>query len=441
MAVDFSKLKSIGVTHKKVFSFLGFVSLMLGAALRYPVYWKVPNFYAEDGTVFFKSVDTSGLLSTFEPFNGYPIVGIRLLANLSYYLALYPKFGNLELVAVWTAILSYAFWALLSAFTYVTLKQYADVSIGILGALMVLCTPLNGWNYAILGTIGNLKFAFCYLAFLLMLLRLKTEIWTNTSKFLYLVCVLTNPIAIIFLPFFILTERLYGFKVKGQDFVFAILIGIASIAVFFSARRYPLPTNYKSGDWNFSSLLEVVLGRTFIFPFVADAYQKLSSLTVFLFCVIVSILILSFKNPHKFTILLSFFFSMLVTMILVITRGGISSFYSDFRDPGPAMFFYPQNMMVTTSTLMFLGGTKIFLKLSHNVRYLLCGVLFFVFIVLNIKGIGFNGMGVNGELQTSQGSIKENVTKICQQEGLEQINIPIMPGPPWYLTVSSSKVC
>lgn len=441
MAAYFSIAKNIGATHKKFFSFLGFITLAFGAALRYPIYWKVPNFYAEDGTVFFRSVDKSGLLSTFEPFNGYPIVGIRILANFSYYLALYPKFGNLELVAVWTAILSYTFWALLSAFTYVTLKRYVSTSIGSLGALMVLCTPLNGWNYAILGTIGNLKFAFSYLAFLLMLSRFKSDTWTITNKFLYLVCVLTNPIAIIFLPFFTLTGSWYGFKVKSQDFVFSFLIGAISVVVFFSARRYPLPTSYRSGEWDLASIIEVLFGRTLIFPFIADSYQKLSSLPVLLFCLIITLLVLRLKNPNRLTILLGLFFAIFVSIILVVTRGGISSFYFDFRDPGPAMFFYSQNMMVITSALIFLGGTNVFTNLSTNLKKLLCFLIFSAFIVLNVKGIGFNGIGVNGDWQTGQGNIKNNLSKLCREMVSEEINIPIMPGEPWYLTVPRSKVC
>jgi hypothetical protein len=51
---------------------------------------------------------------------------------------------------------------------------------------------------------------------------------------------------------------------------------------------------------------------------------------------------------------------------LIGTRGGFSSFFSQFKDPGPAMFFYAQNMIVITSTLIFLGGIKNVVIVIHH---------------------------------------------------------------------------
>jgi len=427
--------------YRKTLWFFSFALLTVVTVFRYPVYWRIPNFYAEDGTVFFKSVNNNGLQSIFETFNGYPIIGLRFLTSLSYYFALYPKFGNLELVAVWMSIISYGFWAFLSIFTFSVLKHYVDFRLGILGAVLVLCAPLNGWQYAILGTLGNLKFSFSYIAFLLLLSRLKTQSWTNSNKFFYVVCILTNPIAIIFLPGFLISMKWNPMRVTKIDFFFAGTVLLVFARIYSSAQNFPLPASYKSGTWGLANLFEVILGRTVYFPFAADQYQNFSIVFMIFTSLFVYIIFLKYPNANKYSVAVGVTTAILITTIFIVTRGGFSTFYDQFKDPGPAMFFYPQNMVILTSTIIFLGGTPFYSHINSSARISFCILILLVFLSLNAKGIGFNNTGVNGDWQTNQGSVKDNQAISCLNLEMDEVSIPILPGTPWSVTVPRSQVC
>jgi hypothetical protein len=77
--------------------FLIFIAI---AVVRNPVYLQFPNFYAEDGVVFFKDSYSHGFLSIFQTFNGYPLLGIRIISLLGTSLSLFPFLHNLVLVAI-----------------------------------------------------------------------------------------------------------------------------------------------------------------------------------------------------------------------------------------------------------------------------------------------------------------------------------------------------
>lgn len=411
------------------------------AVIRYPIYLSVPNFYAEDGTVFFQSSMDKGLFGILDPFNGYPILGIRLMSLIAYYLSFYPLIGNIQAVAIANAIVSMMFWSMLAVCTLFVLRRYVDRYLGILGSILIVLLPLNGWNYAILGTLGNMKFGFVYLSFLLWLSRCNSGKWTTANKLGYLICFLTNPISVIFLPFFLLTNKANVFAVKMKDFIYSVTILILAFVIIFSAQNHDLPKDYTSGKWSFSQMAEVLVLRTLFFQFSSGIYQFFNVSLVLIVLTLLAVAIIKLKSGHGNIAILGFFFSTVISIIILVTRGGLSSFYEDFKDPGPAQFFYPQNMIAMTSTVILFGGSNLYRNLNFNTRKLLVASVLLTHLIFNFEGIGFLGKGVNGTWQAEQGSIRDNLKQLCVSHPSGIIDVPIMPGNPWVISIPREDVC
>lgn len=435
------KTKDIGIYTSKFRYLVILAGLSILTCLRYPVYLTTPNFYAEDGTEFFQNANENGLLGVLHTFNGYPIVGMRLMANVAYYFSLFPITKNLQVTAISFALVSYFFWSLLSFCTWLVLRKYVSNSLSILGSSLVLLTPLNGWNYAILGTIGNVKFGFLYIAFLLLLNRWKESKWTNFSKLVYVLCFLTNPISIILLPGFVYSFDKKHFTITKFERYFVGILTITTLIIIYYAEKYPLPSNYSEGEWDFSKLIEVTMGRTLFFPFSSSLYQSYSELLFLLISLTIASILYVFPNKNLRYFIFGVITSTTVSLITVYSRGGISVFYNDYLDPGPAQFFYAQNMMVVTSLIILIGGWKPLKKIIPGHLVALYVFLALLFLVFNIRGIGFNGLGENGKWQTEKGSINQNLLQLCDKRTPAVVDIPIMPGDPWVLSMPRRDVC
>jgi hypothetical protein len=343
-------------------------------------------------------------------------------------------------VAIFTALISYLFWASLSMFTFFVLKNFVDRPLQYLGALLILLTPLSGWNYAILGTIGNLKFGFLYIAFLLMIKRITEYEWTRINKIIYICCIFTNPMAIIFLPGF-LYSRESQFTKKRMDLIIAFALVLVTIIIVRTAARYPLPDEYASGAWTSTQFLEVIIGRTVFFALAADFYQNLSTFIVGLLFLIVFATSLSRNNRNRFYGIVAIGTAITASLILMFTRGGLNLFYNGYKDPGPAQFFYPQNMIIIFAFIILLGGSNFYSKKQLRWKFVSSSFLLLLYLLFNMQGIGFNGIGVNGAWQTEKGSINQNLQKLCNSRESKEINIPIMPGEPWVMSMPRNEVC
>jgi hypothetical protein len=418
-----------------------FLIFLAIAVLRNPVYLLFPNFYAEDGTVFFKDSYSHGFLSLFETFNGYPILGIRLISLLGTSISLFPFFHNLVLVAIMFSLLSYIFWALLAFLTVRELRHFVETSWAYLGGFLVLLMPLSGWNYAILGTLGNLKFGFLYLAFLLMVERLHKNNWTKSNKFIFVICVLTNPTSAIFLPFFYLSRKKLVISKSAMDYLFGSLTIIVVVLIYVNSRKYILPKEYVSGNWTFWNFLKVVTGQTFIFPLNSSLYSK-NSLLIGLLALLVTLVAFSKLSPiSRLFIISSFLCAMFLSSFILFNRQGLILFYSSPTNPGPAQFFYPQNMIVIFCFVIIAESIMSSIGRSF-VLYKMAPVFFFcLYIWGNYPGIGFGGLGPNAAWQKSFSSIEKNTDKACKGAIENLVNIEIIPGVPWKLTLPENVIC
>lgn len=434
------RIKSWGVRLNAT-NFLIFLIFVAIVILRNPVYLQFPNFYAEDGVVFFKDSYSKGFLSLFETFNGYPLVGIRIISLLGTSLSLFPFLHNLLLVAILFSLLSYIFWALLAFLTVRELRNFVDRFWAYLGGFLVLLIPLSGWNYAILGTIGNLKFGFLYLAFLLMVERLHRNDWTKSNKSLLMICVLTNPMSAIFLPFFYFSKQKPLISKSATDYMFGIFTIIVGMVIYVNSRTYILPKEYVSGYWSFWDFTKVVTGRTFIFPLTSSLYSENFLIITVLTLLVTVVALNNLSSPNRIFIITSLLCAVFVSSFILFSRQGLIVFYSPATNPGPAQFFYPQNMIVMFCFVII--AESIARRFYRGlVPYKIAPVILFsLYIWGNYQGIGFGGVGPNAAWQKSFNSIDKNTAEACKGEIKNLVEIEILPGMPWKLTLPKSVVC
>ena len=418
--------------------FLIFVAI---AFVRNPVYLLFPNFYAEDGVVFFKDSYSLGFLSLFETFNGYPILGIRMISLLGTSISLFPFFHNLVSVAVMFSLLSYIFWALLAYLTVRELRNFVEIFWAYLGGFLVLLMPLSGWNYAILGALGNLKFGFLYLAFLLMVQRIHRKNWTRLNKSIFITCVLTNPTSAIFLPFFYFSKQKPSISKSVFDYLFGSFTIVLEILIYSNARKYVLPEEYVSGAWSFWDFTQVVIGRTFIFPISSSLYSEKYLYILILSFLLTLIALIKLSPLIRLFIFSSFFCAVSISIFVLFSRQGLIVFYSPPTNAGPPQFFYAQNMIIVFC----------FVILANSIARICCkGLIFekitpvlvlFLFIWGNYVGIGFGGIGPSADWQKSFGSIGQNINEACKVSSGNLVEIEIIPGIPWKLSVPDRIVC
>ena len=150
-----------------IFSLIGaFIFFM-----RFPNNFYEPNFYAEDGSIFLLNIERYGFMGALlTTFNGYYVFGMYLLEGIGYVINLLT-FGHFIDLARSFAITSYLFLGAVCALPILLFKNKWGFLTTFLVFILSVFIPMPGYDYAIIGTIGNLKFIFVYLAFLLMIYR------------------------------------------------------------------------------------------------------------------------------------------------------------------------------------------------------------------------------------------------------------------------------
>jgi hypothetical protein len=414
-----------------IFILLSFLSVTV---LRYPAYLKYPNFYAEDGTVFFRDVVAHPIKSLLLGFNGYPIVGLRIISICALFLSFFLFFHNLTSFVIILSILSYLLWASLGYYTFIVLSKLVNSRFAFLGSLLVVLIPLNGWNYAILGTLGNLKFAFIYFGFLSVVNKLADQKWNLTSFLIFLISVLTNPLVLIFLPLTLLASLDLKLSRNRIDYFLLAPFLIIMIAIFRSVKQTSMPLDYSQGEFTPSQFLEIIVSRTLAFPISSNYYLSLGNLNLIIVSILVSV-ILFYKYYLSLIILL---LCSTISFVIISARHNLIPFFSGYKDSGPAQFFYAQNMIVIFILILFLGK-----KLSHldKNKSMIAVLILTLFLASNFRGIGFGFATENYKWHTTFGNIGDNLGKACKISRNTQIKITIMPGFPWTLPLAKEIHC
>ena len=428
--------------------------------IRYPNAFFQANFYAEDGDVFLQNILNNGFGSALvTPFNGYFISGLYLLTGITLFInnLLFSGFENIAQVS---ALVSYLFNAFVICLP--VLLFYRKIKPAYLVLLVILSSfvPLSNWDYAILGTIGNLKFLFFYLTFLLVLARgwlsLKPR-WIFLIDLGILISAYTVPSAYALVPFLYLRylrdlwQKKTSLKklLKNPAFLSSLILGIFlfSQLVFVYLNGLPELPGYLDDPYEFKKTIEIFIGRSYLYSLFFPFWDKLSDpIVIFAFLILILLTIFYTPRKHKLVYLFSFFAIFAGTFIFVWGRPGVSILFGEYKSgaSGAAQFFYPQNLIFYFLIILLLQDLldkKIQRRLTRTMIILLIAFLL-------CSAIPFSGsFGKINFMSQDVGTFEQNLKKACQKAASnnmsedELITIPIYPNEKSKMEVPTAVIC
>ena len=460
MAVDpRSRIEQIYREHRTIITAVIFLLvIILGTIIfyhRFPDNFKFPNFFAEDGDHFTINIMQKGFFGgLLTPFNGYFIFGIYILTGLGFVLNHILYAGQFVDLPASYAIVSYAFLATCCALPIVFLKDYLRLPYRLAITLMMILIPMPSFDYATIGTIGNLKFAFVFISILMVLYRIKLDRNSRIIPWLDLMIVIslfTTAGTYIVIPFMLLSDGLHPKNLRSLSqwkalvkkkslslwsFVAVVLLGLVQVA-YVGINGVPYLPNYLNQPYQFSKTIEVFIARCYLYPFVAGGYHHLhNSIVLILFILALYVIIKYGKREHRwvYAFLLISIFS--TTLIFIANRTGVTSYYNHYLTTGFDNFFYTQNFIAILVAGFLLSDLSSRLKWFRNFRL---GIVVVVLVVL-------------GELYASTTHapstfmayeitpLKEQVSQLCA-DGKSPIKFSVYPFTFLQMTESRATAC
>lgn len=416
---------------------------------RYPFNFTVPNFYAEDGKDYIVNIYNNGFLeSIFTFFNGYLIVGQYLVGYVAIIInnILGSGFATLPKAI---AISSYATLSVACTLPWLLFRKRLGNIVSLMAVVILFFTPFAGWDYAIIGTIGNLKFVFMYIAVMFVVFRNDKKLCPEKSLAIYLtdivlmICVFTNILTIAVVPFALLryTDFLKGRSIKNiaknapisLKVLLAMLGTIAIYILIIQIKGIPKIEGYLDGPMSKLGLVNSIF-RSSWFGILYPVYHQLNYIIVFgLLAVMPLSLVVKKHRPVMLVLLVGIFGS---AVGFVANRPGVTELTRGFvGDGGPAQFFYAGTMIFIFGLMYMLSGYVS--KLSKLGKYIF--VYFFVIYIVFAAPYSNNSRASQSEAFGIP-NIYASIVEACKTDK-EVADIGIYPTKEWVLTIKKDIAC
>ncbi len=444
--------------HWEVVAAIGLVVLTsLIFAFRYQAALSMPNFYAEDGTVFLVNIIDHNIVgATLTAFNGYLVVGQYLVMDAAYatYSILDLPFTKLPLLI---AISSCLFLGLTVSLPFILFRQELGWVVAIVTSVLLAFTPMPGSDYAIIGTIGNLKFAFLFWATLLIIYRNihhKNTMKTVIVDCLLLLCVLTNGPVVVLLPFilwpyrkeiigFVKNKRLELSFLKRTDVISAVIL--ASISALYLLIVYlkgiPVLQDYLNGPYNAAATDNIIYRATiysWLYP-LSQFHEFIRSLPRSVIGLVVVGLLAVFlgwvyiiNKRGKLVFSFGLFAIAISTIAFVATRPGIGNYMLEYVK-FPDQFFYTQSLIFVFITMWVIAP-----YIKSRGRQIALVITAVIFLCMSAQW--GSSWGENVAVYQQRGNIYDNTYNACHNNK-EQVTIPVYPTEIWNVTVDRDQAC
>jgi hypothetical protein len=402
---------------------------------RFPNNFLEPNFYAEDGSTFLTNILNRGFFeSIFITFNGYFIFGLYLIEGLGIIVNFIFFHGLLDLAKSF-AIASYIFYGAICASPFLLLKTKFGFWSILFVFLLTAFVPLPGSDYAIIGTIGNAKFAFVYLAFVLLVYRhyAVESKWKKiiAIDLLLALCAYTNVTVYVLFLFTIFKYIPQIKKLKFKKLIklrtFQSLIGLALLVIpqiiVIKIQGIPSFPGYLDTPYLWGATVNMFLYRSFLFPIFSSIVKLMNDpIVVVLFVTLITGLVVVLKK-YLLIVIFGVLTVILTTGLFVINRTGVSSLFIDYSSGGPDQFFYTQNLIICFFIGIALG--VITYKLKKNfLRYSFLGLILLLIGLLYIPSSG--SLGKNDFMERTVHNIYIDAQNSCKDSS-PFINIQLYP--------------
>ena len=415
--------------------------------LRFPNNFHQANFYAEDGRDFATNLINKGLIgSLFTAFNGYFIWGIYLLTYLGFILNSLLLSGGILTLPQAFALTSYLFMGFTVAIPVLLFRQSLGYVYATALALISSLVPLPDSDYAIIGTIGNLKWLFTYIAFLLVLCRIQAirarwHYWLIDVGIL--ICCYTNAstyflIPFLFIPYFT-GSRMSATKAwssPGFKNLTLLCLLLLPQVFFVIVNGIPETPGYLDSSFDFSRTIEIFIGRSYLFGLLFPIYEYLNNLLALgLFAGIATGLFLLGKNKVSYVV--GLVTVAVATLLFVFNRPGISNYFHGYKLLGPDQFFYAQNLIMYFVIMLWVREVSDRFRIQ---RVPAVGLL--LVMVLYSQSVG--SWGKKNFMAEQVGTIKINAEKACEPStrGIaSEVKLPLYPSEGFYYVAQADSLC
>ncbi len=427
----------------------GLASLVL--YWRFPNNFLYPNFYAEDGSIFTRNILEQGFWGAFmTTFNGYYVWGLYLLEGLGFSLNAWWHQAQLVELPRSLAVVSYGFFGLVAALPMVLLRSYLRWWWRIIVSLGVVFVPLMGSDYAVLGTIGNLKFLFVPLAVMLLLYRLRLP---RSARRIVLVdmlvglCAYTNATVYLLLPILLLADGLrprqlwhWRQTLRRGNMALWSALGLGVVLCYqlyiVATQGIPATPGYLDTPLQPAALIEVMVARSYLFPFTFWDYRALSDgVAVAGLGLLMGLIWRYGQRAHYGAYVLTFLSVAGMTGLFVWTRPGVTGLFNHYSTAGPDQFFYGQNMIAIIMVVLLLAD--VVQRLPR--RWRVAGPALVAIVVLVLAGQTAS-YGSRDFMHQTVGTLKASAHKACALPG-DRVTVTLYPLPIFTLERPRAEIC
>lgn len=453
-------VKDIVSRHQKLFFILTFILLWVVASfifyLRFPNNFIYPNFFAEDGQHFTQNIINKGFLGgLLTPFNGYFVFGIYILTGIGFLVNSIIFHADFISIPGSLAIVSYTFFGLCATLPFVLLKKYISIPYRIGIALLITFLPFPSFDYGTIGTIGNLKFAFDYIAFLLILYR--ATLPQKSRKFFIVdfvlfICAFTTAGVYLILPFIVFSKNngIYNLIKTKKIKIFlnkknislwsAVALASACCAqiIFIIYNGIPKFPGYLDQPYEWSKTIEVFIARSYLYPFVSAIYRHLNDIIVIIIFAALIFAIVKYKSKKNIGIYAVGMTTILTTsLVFIVNRTGTVSFYNNYSTSGFDNFFYAQNLVAIVVMIVLLSDISKRYKRIFNPF-----IQVLIVLCLLASSIKTNASyAPNDFMQYQIGTIQEQTKKLCSDLSNSEITFSVYPFSFLKMTEPRSSIC
>jgi hypothetical protein len=355
-----------------------------------------PDFYAEDGRDYLLLLPFSlrrFLAVAFLPHDGFYLLGNVVLAQMGIVVNAVVFHGDLADLPRSISLVSYSMFAALFGATAVVLRKRLSLLAVWFTSLWLCVLPMPRSPELVLGRISNCGLLAFYGGVLIVLQR---TLYTNTRAnavacdVLFLICVYSNPVTLLLLPF-LYARQLRDIFLKRQLSVSRAELYSAGIVivccVFYAAVCFKgkvlTPAGYMRVPFRWENGIEVMLARSMLFPLIYPIYQWMTDFVIFLVLVVVALAlgreIRRRNGAEQWWYVVVVFGVVAFSVVALVFRPGFSQFVAgyDWARLSHPEYFYLQNYLAT-----LLLGTVLY-DLTRPVRWLrvIAGIICSIFMV------------------------------------------------------------
>jgi hypothetical protein len=361
--------------------------------------------------------------------------------------------GDFITLAKALAMASYLFLGFTCALPWLLFRYKFGFILSTLVFLALTLTPLGAYDYAVIGTIGNLKFAFLFIAFLLVVFRNDASLCKKWWQILIvdtalLLCVATNLVVVGILPLILIRyipsiKRVISEKslkiLFNFGFISIVVMAIIALAYVLVVYLLGIPAipGYLEGKLHHSALLPIVY-RSTIYGITFPVSYLFNNIFAAIGLVIFAAL-LFFKKAHwgfAFTVAVALFVNVAG---FVYNRPGVTDYFVSYQQISwPGHFFYAGTMIVVFALAYILAPRFRSLKVSLKLIVLACGIIG-VFFLLPATG----NTKVNPYiLSAARPTLASQVEAVCKpQQSNKDVTIQIYPNDKWNMVISKQIAC